>query len=119
MHSLWFPTVVVVSSAAYHVRGMVRARARAYTYTCVCVCVYESPLTCIGATRTVDNIFNYRHLAEEGPRPTNVSANDSVQAVQSARLPLDKVHREVPGNLIMAITIRPFDFAAVSRGGDP
>lgn len=46
--------------------------------------VYESPLTCIGATRTVDNIFNYRHLTEEGPRPTNVSANDSVQTVQSA-----------------------------------
>lgn len=108
MHSLWVSTVIVVFVVVVrHVprtwHGTWRTR------------VYESSLTCIGATRTVDNIFNYRHLA---PRrgPANVSANDSVQAVQSAlSCPSIKLHRELPGNLIMAITIRPFEFTALHR----
>lgn len=95
------------SLGTYHVRGMVRA------YTCVrCVC--RSRLSRASGRHAPLIISLITGTSHRGGALATVSANDSVQAARSKRgYPLDrKPARFLSGNLIMAITIRPFEFAA-------
>lgn len=106
-----FPTVVAVVFVVLVVVGEYVPRTR--HGTCAHVCMSRLSRA---SGRHAPLIISL--ITGTSPRrgPANVSANDSVQAVQSARgCPSIKLHCEVLGNLIMAITIRPFEFTALHR----